>query len=56
MTSTSRSYFEQMYRNHADPWGFESSLYEQRKYAVTVASLPGPAIARPTSRDARSEC
>ena len=40
MTSTSRSYFEQMYRNHADPWGFESSLYEQRKYAVTVASLP----------------
>ena len=42
MTSTSRSYFEQMYRNHADPWGFESSLYEQRKYAVTVASLPRP--------------
>ena len=42
MTSTSRSYFEQMYRNCADPWGFESSLYEQRKYAVTVASLPRP--------------
>ena len=40
MTSTSRSYFEEMYRNHADPWEFESSLYEQRKYAVTVASLP----------------
>ena len=40
MTSTSRSYFEQMYRDHPDPWEFESSLYEQRKYAVTVASLP----------------
>jgi predicted TPR repeat methyltransferase len=40
MTSTSRSYFEQMYRHHADPWEFESSPYEQRKYAVTVASLP----------------
>ena len=40
MTSTSRSYFEQMYRDDADPWEFESSPYEQRKYAVTVASLP----------------
>jgi hypothetical protein len=42
MTSTSRSYFEEMYRNHPDPWGFESSFYEQRKYTVTVASLPRP--------------
>ncbi|HXN59577.1 MAG TPA: SAM-dependent methyltransferase [Acidimicrobiales bacterium] len=40
MTSTGRSYFEEMYRYNADPWGFESSPYEQRKYAVTVASLP----------------
>lgn len=40
MTSTNRSYFEQMYRDNADPWSFESSPYEQRKYAVTVASLP----------------
>jgi SAM-dependent methyltransferase len=40
MTSTSRSYFEEMYRDDADPWGFESSPYEQRKYALTVASLP----------------
>lgn len=40
MTSTDRSYFEEMYRYDADPWGFESSPYEQRKYAVTVASLP----------------
>ena len=40
MTSTSRSYFEEMYREDADPWGFETSPYEHRKYAVTVASLP----------------
>ncbi len=40
MTSTSRAYFEEMYRNDPDPWGFESSAYEQRKYALTLASLP----------------
>jgi predicted TPR repeat methyltransferase len=40
MTSTSRSYFEEIYRDHADPWEFDTSAYEQRKYAVTVASLP----------------
>ncbi len=40
MTSTNRSYFEEMYRDDADPWGFEGSSYEQRKYGVTVASLP----------------
>ena len=32
--------FEQMYRDSDDPWAFETSPYEQRKYAVTVASLP----------------
>jgi hypothetical protein len=40
MTSTGRSYFEKMYRDSDDPWGFGTSPYEQRKYAVTVASLP----------------
>jgi predicted TPR repeat methyltransferase len=40
MTSTRRTYFEDMYRDEADPWGFESSGYEHRKYALTVASLP----------------
>jgi Nodulation protein S (NodS) len=40
MTSTNRSYFEQMYSASNDPWEFETSLYEQRKYAITVASLP----------------
>jgi len=40
VTSTGRSYFEEMYHDSDDPWGFETSPYEQRKYAVTVASLP----------------
>jgi SAM-dependent methyltransferase len=40
MTSTRRGYFDDMYEGDADPWGFESSAYEQRKYAVTMASLP----------------
>src|SRR5580704_3251165 len=40
MKSTGRAYFEEMYRDVDDPWKFETSLYEQRKYAITVASLP----------------
>jgi SAM-dependent methyltransferase len=40
MTSTSRTYFENIYRDTGDPWDFETSEYEQRKYAVTMASLP----------------
>lgn len=35
-----RGYFDEMYRTEPDPWGFESSWYEARKYAVTMASLP----------------
>ena len=37
--STGIDYFERMYEV-PDPWGYETSWYEQRKYAVTVASLP----------------
>jgi SAM-dependent methyltransferase len=33
-------YFEKVYAAGADPWNFESSWYEQRKYALTLASLP----------------
>jgi hypothetical protein len=40
MTSTPRAYFESMYESDPDPWHFASSEYEQRKYALTVASLP----------------
>jgi predicted TPR repeat methyltransferase len=42
VTSTSRRYFDDMYDGSADPWGFESSAYEQRKYALTDACLPKP--------------
>jgi predicted TPR repeat methyltransferase len=40
MTSTARTYFEEMYQRSADPWDFAHSEYESRKYALTVASLP----------------
>jgi hypothetical protein len=40
MTSTERTYFEEMYAANGDPWQFATSAYEQRKYALTVASLP----------------
>jgi hypothetical protein len=42
MTSTDRSYFDEMYRDSPDPWRFETSPYEERKYALTLASLPRP--------------
>lgn len=37
---TERSYFESLYADAADPWRFETSWYEQRKYLLTVAALP----------------
>jgi SAM-dependent methyltransferase len=40
--SYSRAYFEEIYDGDPDPWHFESSWYERRKYDVTVASLPAP--------------
>jgi hypothetical protein len=42
MTSTNRSYFDAMYAADPDPWGFETSPYERRKYALTMACLPKP--------------
>jgi SAM-dependent methyltransferase len=35
-----RSYFDAMYADTLDPWGFETSWYERRKFGLTVASLP----------------
>ncbi len=35
-----RKYFEDMYADGDDPWDFEGSWYEQRKYALTMAALP----------------
>jgi len=34
------SYFEEMYRANPDPWQFETSEYESKKYAATIATLP----------------
>jgi SAM-dependent methyltransferase len=34
------SYFEAMYAESPDPWGFTTRWYERRKYALTVAALP----------------
>ena len=33
-------YFTAVYEGGLDPWGFESRWYEQRKRAITLASLP----------------
>jgi SAM-dependent methyltransferase len=40
------SYFEGIYRDGLDPWGFESRWYEQRKRAITMAALPRPTYRR----------
>jgi len=37
---THLSYFETMYGSDADPWQFETSWYEHRKYSLTMAALP----------------
>ncbi|WP_426490279.1 SAM-dependent methyltransferase [Hymenobacter sp. 102] len=34
------TYFDEVYRANEDPWNFETSEYEQEKYAATVAALP----------------
>lgn len=38
--STPAGYFERMYADSADPWDFAGRWYEERKRAITVASLP----------------
>lgn len=34
------AWFEALFREQGDPWQFETSAYEQAKYAHTLASLP----------------
>lgn len=34
-----REYFEGLYAGSPDPWGFETSEYERRKYGRTLAAL-----------------
>ncbi len=43
--SLGAGYFEAIHERRADPWGFESRWYEQRKRDVTVASLPDESYA-----------
>jgi SAM-dependent methyltransferase len=38
--SLQQSYFDELYAASPDPWGFAVRLYEQRKYALTLAALP----------------
>ncbi len=33
-------YFDAMYQDAGDPWGFEERWYERRKYAISLAQLP----------------
>lgn len=44
--SLGAEYFEQLYAEHDDPWGFTERWYEQRKRALLLASLPRPRFAR----------
>lgn len=46
MKRLSDDYFERVYREAEDPWGFDTRSYERRKYALTVAVLPRPRYAR----------
>jgi SAM-dependent methyltransferase len=38
----SPEYFDQVYQANRDPWNFETSPYERKKYATTLAALPRP--------------
>ncbi|MDU0478612.1 SAM-dependent methyltransferase [Staphylococcus chromogenes] len=40
MAAVNREYFEKIYADSDDPWGFAHSEYERRKYRLTLASLP----------------
>lgn len=37
--TTSRDFFENIYRQHADPWQFEDSPYERERYIVILDAL-----------------
>lgn len=40
--SLGRDFFDRFYTGRADPWGFETRWYEERKRGVLLASLPRP--------------
>lgn len=39
------AYFEALYKEKGDPWGFETSAYEAAKYDATLAALPAERFA-----------
>lgn len=43
---TARERFEALYRSALDPFAYETSAYERRKYAITLAALPRERYAR----------
>ncbi|MCD2186941.1 class I SAM-dependent DNA methyltransferase [Actinomycetospora soli] len=45
-TSLPREHFDDLWAAEADPWGLESSWYEDRKRAVVLAALPDPEYRR----------
>jgi SAM-dependent methyltransferase len=40
MSTTSRDFFERMYRTTADPWCFASNAYEQQRYSTILDFVP----------------
>lgn len=44
-SSLQPEYFEAMFRENPDPWGFETSPYEDAKYNETLAALPSQRFA-----------
>ncbi len=45
-SSLGADYFERIYAGDPDPWGFETSAYEQAKYDHTLNALPRPRFQR----------
>ena len=46
------AYFDQMYAESADPWGFTSRWYEKRKYALTAGHAARASATRTRSSPA----
>lgn len=46
MSSLPADYFDRMYAVDTDPWGFTTRWYEQRKHALTLATLPAASYGR----------
>ncbi len=52
--SFAADYFDAVYRDNPDPWGFATRPYEAAKYDGTLAGSPGPPTGRPSRSAARS--